>query len=337
MKSNIVAQPDTRHLLRMTDSTGIFQHAVGGIPDPVEGYTSDDNARALITAVLLYCRPGDNNGKGLYENLIVRYLSFLRFAENNGWFRNFMGYDRNFLEKKGSEDSFGRCILALGYTAGEKRLPEYIREGAEFILRETFRSSQKLTFLKSKAYALAGLSFWNISDTKRTAELLADSIEASFTVNHTADWPWFENELTYCSGIMPFALLRARIFGKDYEKTGLESLEFLSSVVFRNGIFKPVGCNGWLKKGGTPAMYDEQPVEACNMQIACREAFLVTGRQLWNDRAAVCRSWYTGNNSAGISVIDAETGGCMDGIEQNGINRNQGAESLVCSLISQLI
>ncbi len=323
---------DTRYLFRMTDDTAMFQHAVLGVPDPSEGYTADDNARALILADMLYSRSEEEQ----YEALMVRYLSFLVYAERDRWFRNFMGYHRRFLEKRGSEDSFGRCLLALGYTASQPQLPASVRGASERLLHRTVSSCSILTHLKGKAYALAGLLQWKDPAALPYVKMLIDSLVDTYAQYRREDWRWFDDSVTYCSAILPGVMMCASERDKRCRQLGLESLDFLLETTEKNGVFKPVGCKGWFKRGGQPAEFDEQPVEACGMVLACLKAYEMTGEGKYLASAKRCFLWYLGENSQRISLIDTATGGCCDGLTRHGLNGNEGAESIVCWLISAL-
>jgi hypothetical protein len=324
---------DVRYLFRMTDDTGIFQHAVLGVPDPSEGYTSDDNARALVLAAMLYERFGEQR----YEELMVRYLAFLLHAEKGRWFRNFMGYGRKFTEKRGSEDCFGRCLLALGYTVSRTRLPESVRGCAEKLLRRTVSSCSSLNYPKGKAYAAVGLSLWNTPDAQPYLEMLRESLADTYVQCRRENWRWFEEKITYCSAVLPLAMLCMYGTGDSKQEIGPESLTFLTGITFRDGLFTPVGCKGWMKHGGEPAVYDEQPVEACNMMLACLKAYDITGNGIYLEQAKQCFFWYLGRNIGRASMIDPETGGCRDGLTRCGLNKNEGAESLVCWLTAALL
>ncbi|WP_411677671.1 glycosyltransferase [Caproicibacter sp.] len=326
---------DDRYVFRITDDTGMLQHAVSGVPDPTEGYTLDDNARALIMADLLY----ELSPEKKYEDLLYRYTSFLLFAQKRGWFRNFMGYDRRFLEKRGSEDSFGRCICSLGFTAGRKDLPSSILQASQKLLSKTYRSCSTLSYLKGKAYALTGLLLWGDPAGLPGAETLCDSIVDTYAQSRREDWRWFEDQMTYCSGILPLSLLCAneKAHQKKTESVALESLDFLLSITIRDGIFHPIGCKGWYQRGGSPAEFDEQPVEACCTMLACLAAYRLTGEPGYRESAVRCYRWYLGDNSLKKPLIDRETGGCRDGLTKNGINGNEGAESIVCWIISALM
>lgn len=328
------APVDDRYVFQLTDDTGMFQHAVYGVPDPSEGYTTDDNARALMMAVLLY----EHSPEARYENLLYRYLSFLFYAQKGGWFRNFMDYDRRFKEKRGSEDCFGRCIYALGFTASQSILPYSIREASRKLLQKTFQSCNSLTCLKSKAYALTGLTLWSEKNALKYAGMLSESILDTYAQCRREDWRWFEDKITYGSATLPSAIFGAYEFlgEKHLLGVGLESLDFLLKITMKSGVFKPVGCKGWFERGKEPAEFDEQPVEACSTMLACLKAYRLTGEQKYRESAQKCCEWYRGGNSRRMSLIDPETGGCRDGITKNGINENEGAESIVCCLIASL-
>ncbi|MCI1964541.1 MAG: glycosyltransferase [Oscillospiraceae bacterium] len=326
---------DDRYIFRMTDDTGMFQHSVCGVPDPTEGYTLDDNARALVMAALFYMEAPEKK----YEDLLYRYSSFLLYAQKQGWFRNFMGYNRKFLEKRGSEDSFGRCICSLGYIAACQELPASIQQVALKLLFKTHQSCSSLSYLKGKAYALTGLLLWNHPEGLPEAEMLAESIVDTYAQCRREDWRWFEEQMTYCSGILPLSLFltNQKTGQKKALHVALESLDFLLSVTIKEGLFRAIGCKGWYSRGGSPAPFDEQPVEACNTMLACLCAYKATGSLKYRNCAVQCYRWYLGENSLHQSLIDPETGGCCDGLTKDGINHNQGAESIVCWLIAALV
>lgn len=322
----------TDYLFRMTDCTGLLQHSVLGIPDPGEGYTSDDNARALILSAMLYERSPEER----YSALMSRYLGFLLNAERDGWFRNFMRYDRRFREKRGSEDCFGRCVMAICFTAGRSGIPPSVRDCARNLLERCIFHCSSLTYPKAEAYALTGLSLYSCLGAP-TAKRLCRSLSDTYLHHREGEWKWFEDSVTYCGGILPLSLLCCGQEEELFLSIGLESLDFLLAHEFRNGIFLPVGCKEWFPKGGFPALYDEQPVEACNLMAACLKAYRLTEESVYRDAARSCFRWYLGQNIAGVPMIYPQTGGCFDGITPTGINRNQGAESIVCWLLAALL
>lgn len=322
------------HLWRMVDDTGIFQHAVYDVPDPTHGYTVDDNARLLMMACMYY----EQTGKQRYLDTAYRALSFLLYARKDGWFRNFMGYDRRFLEERGSPDSYGRCIWCLGYVVGRKALPKNLRKAAKALLLETAPSAEGLTFLRSSAYAAMGFALCgHTSCTEKLAEHLA-RLSAAYHGNQKPGWSWYEDEITYCNASLPHALLLGYgVLGeKKLRDIGLESLGFLLENTTQDGFFWPVGCHGWHVRGGEAALYDQQPVEACNTLLACLTAHRVTGDSHYLDKAQMCLEWFLGNNSAGECMIDPASGGCYDGLEPDGVNHNQGSESLLAWYVSNL-
>lgn len=333
MNAEITHPPSDNYVFLLTDDTGMFQHAKYSVPDPTKGYTTDDNARALIMADLLYATTGDPK----YLSLVYRYLSFLLSAQNGTWFNNFMDYNRNFSESKRSEDCYGRCIWSLGFTAAQTGLPCGIRQAADYLLRETVSGCRSLQYPRAKAYAILGLAKWEGAESmvNQTAFDLANAYE------HHADgqWQWFEDRLTYCNSILPWSMMEAYSVSmqKRYLEIGLESLNFLALKTFRQGIFRPIGCNGWLEKDKKASEFDQQPVEACEMLLANLKAYKLTNQKIYRDHAKQCLDWYIGRNSTGVSLIDPDTGGCMDGITPNGPNQNEGAESLVSWMIASLV
>jgi len=326
---------DDAHIFRMTDDTGMFQHARFSIPDLHKGYTTDDNARALIMAVMLY----EKLPKPAYLALIYRYLSFVVYAQNEaGKFRNFMTYDRQFVEKEGSDDCFGRCIWALGYTQASAVMPIGIKEACIGAINRAWPNILTLTWLRGQAYTLIGLSLVNGTANDQLICELADSLLDQFEHNASGDWQWFENDLTYDNAVMPWALFMAysRLKQDRLLRVARKSLSFLNQVSFRDGFFRAVGCNGWLVRGSEPAQYDEQPLEACTTALANLAAYEATGEEAMLELAQRSFSWYSGENSRGESLIDVETGGCYDGITPDGFNRNQGAESIVSYSVARL-
>lgn len=326
--------PNDAYIFRMTDDTGMFQHAKRSVPDPCKGYTTDDNARALIMASLLY----EMTKKQKYLELAVRYLGFLLYAQNGAWFRNFMDYDRRFSEEKGSQDCFGRCMWALGFTASRAGLPEEIRGVADDLLCQMVSGCNELTYLRSKAYAVIGLNYWKGSGSRELVIRLASEISDAYECCAAPDWKWFEDKITYCNSILPWAMLIAyeTTGEKRYREIGFESLDFLLEKTFAGDIFHPVGCKGWFVKGQEPAEYDQQPVEACETLLVCLKAHELTGEPRYLDRARQCLGWYTGQNIRKVSLIDPDTGGCRDGITAGEPNPNEGAESLVSWIIASL-
>lgn len=330
------------HLRRLTDDTGIYQHATFNVPNRVHGYCIDDNARALIAAMMAQeLMPED---KSIYE-LCIRYLSFIQYAynEENGRFRNFMGFDRQWLEVKGSDDSHGRTLWGLGMAVALGKdegqiAPAMTLFRKALTIMETFPS----TAARSWAFALVGIHaylrrFSGDTQARKTRAILAERLYKCFKDNATDDWPWLEDTLTYANAKLPHALLLSGHWMQRSEMVdmGLVSLEWLAKVqTSEEGYFNPVGCNGWYTRGKTKAIFDQQPIEAHAMIEACIEAHNITREQKWLDIMNRCFHWYIGQNGLNVSMYNFSTGGCHDGLCPNGANQNQGAESTLAWLLS---
>jgi len=317
------------YLFTSTDDTGILQHGKYGVPDRNHGYATDDNARALILAVQLY----EVYAKKKYLKLINIYLSFLNHALNdNGMFKNFMGYQRLFLENQGSEDCYGRCLWALCRTLSSHAVPQNMKNTCTCLLKEALKNVTHLSSPRAKAYAIVGISYLEkTEDLNSYMGQLSDSLVVQYQEYRDDSWNWYENSLSYGNAFLPWALSCAHRFlqKKIYYDVAIESFMFLESIVFGEEYFKPIGCNGWLIKGQKQALYDEQPIEACEMLMACLEFYKMTSDIGYLAKAKKCRDWYLGKNSICKSMIDDETGACYDGITEMGINLNQGAESSI--------
>lgn len=317
------------YLYTLTDDTGIFQHSVYGIADPRKGYTTDDNSRALILAVMLL----ESFKEKDFSKLISKYLAFLLNAQNeNGTFKNFMNYQREFLEEEGSEDCFGRCMWALGRTISSPAIPENIKRTCQHLLNKSLENWTGLTSPRAKASCIVGLSY--LQETNEIAghiDTLSMELVSQYEKFKDGDWHWFENSMAYGNAFLPWSLFRAyKILKKDVLlETARESMDFLGDITFKHGYFKPIGCNGWLVKGQEAGEYDEQPIEACETLLSYLDYFEITKDKKYLDYAVKCFCWYTGQNSKSLSLIDEETGACYDGLNKNGLNLNQGSESIV--------
>ena len=249
-----------------------------------------------------------------------------------------MGYDRKWLEEEGSEDCFGRCLWALGYAISNENTPQGVKQGLSHILKSAMPHVTALNWPRAKAYSIIGLAYLEDEDAAGLIFQMAQSLCCQYDEHKDEDWKWFEDVVTYCNSTLPWSLMAA--YRVTREKRFLyvaeESLEFLEKVTFKDGYFKPVGCDGWLLKGGKSGEFDEQPVEACEAVLTCMEAYKVTNKKKYLQKAKKCHAWYEGANSKGISLIDSETGGCYDGLTPKGVNLNMGAESLVSYIISYM-
>lgn len=325
-------QSKTRHLFRLTDSTGIIQHGLYGLPDLKTGYTLDDNARALTVSFQLY----EKSGEQKYLELSEIYLSFLAYAQRaDGLWRNFAGYDRNFLEECGSEDSFGRAVQALCPIAASSQGGNLVKV-ARKLLGRALPHVTKLSAPRSRAFALAGLA--SSQPQMPQIDQLADGLVALYKSTATEGWYWFENEVTYCNGILPESLLWAwKATGKkEYLKVGLETLSHLSDNLLAGDHLQLVGNRGWWRWGSEIPEFDQQPIDAYHMAQAHLAAWRVTGEREHQIQAQHCYRWFEGENNLDLSLIDPETGGIYDGLTPSGVNCNQGAESVLAYLLTDL-
>jgi len=329
------------HLKTLTDDTGILQHATFTIPDRTHGYCTDDNARALIVSTMArqFLLPDHT----LLYSLSNRYLSFLQdaFNEENGKFRNFMTYSRQWQEKQGSEDSHGRAIWGIGMAVAYLEDPGQLAMATTLLERAV--KTTDFNVPRTLAFALVGIHaylqrFSGDSELKRIREVMASKLFERFKSNATKDWPWFEDKLTYANGKLPHALLLSGQWLQrgDMVDMGLRVLEWLTEIQMEDRHFVPVGNNGWYVKNGGKARFDQQPIEAHAMIEASTEAFNITRDKKWIDTAVTCFNWYLGQNDLKTSLYDPKTGGCRDGLMPDGVNQNEGAESTLAWLLSHI-
>ncbi|OFX14784.1 MAG: hypothetical protein A2Z18_06855 [Armatimonadetes bacterium RBG_16_58_9] len=327
------------HLETLTDSTGVIQHAIYSIPNRRTGYTTDDNVRALIAAIMEFERTESRD----VLQLVSTYLSFLHYAQTPaGRFHNFMSYDQVWLDDQSSEDCFGRSLWACGFALAAD-LHQNIKNVAKQLFNNAFRWISHTNSLRSRAYMAMGCHYYlkydpNNAEVRAALERLADAICAQFRFNAKEDWTWFEDVLTYSNGKIPRALFLAyRDLEKDeYLKVALESLDFLTSVCVVNGVIHPIGCNGWYERGGERAWFDQQPVDPMAHMLSYLAAYDTTGDQKHLRLAKMCFDWFFGHNSVGDALYDPVTGGCFDALGPGGANLNQGSESTICCLLAQL-
>ena len=330
----------TDHLRVMTDETGILQHALFAVPNYSHGYTTDDNARALLVSILL-----DELGNSESVGLASRYLAFLGYAFNtqNKRFRNFMDYQRKWSEDTGSDDSHGRAIWALGTVLSHSTMPSF-NSMAGWLFEQALPSILVTTSPRAWAFALIGISEYSqkYSGDRRAnqvSEELAGRLLRSYQTHRTDDWRWFERRLTYCNAALSHALL---VCGKSIPNSamtnaGLESLQWLAGLHRApEGHFVPIGSNGFYELGKERARFDQQPIEAQAMVSACLEAFRITEDKHWNKEARGAFEWFLGRNDLKLPLYDATTGGCRDGLHPDRPNENQGAESTLAFLQSLL-
>ena len=330
--------PRLDHLETLLDGTGILQHATYNVAAREHGYCLDDNARALILAVSL-----DTAWPGLplVASLQARAAAFVQHAwdHDRRVFRNFMSYDRQWLETAGSDDSHGRAIWALGVAARDGNSLD-LRAWAEWLLELAAPRLSALVSPRAVAAGLLGLVRAGdaIAMTPRRAELcagLADRLCDHLRDTRRPDWVWFETSLSYDNARLPQALLSAgAAFGRDdWREAGLDTLRWLCAVqTSPEDRFRPIGSDGFYRRGETRAVFDQQPLEAAASVAACLEAWRTTGRSLWLEEARRAHAWFEGANDLGRSLVVPETGGCRDGLHPERVNANQGAESTLAWL-----
>jgi len=341
-RSELLPELRLQHLKRLTDGTGILQHARFAVPNYHEGHTTDDNARAL-TLVALLNELGESPGDEL-EDLTTRYLAFVAYAFNAGTrrFRNFLAYEpRHWSEEVGSDDCHGRALCGLGALVGRTQRPG-LRGMAVDLFNAALPASLELSSPRAWAYTLLGIHDylrWLSGD--RAAEAagrqLADRLVARFHAAQREDWTWFEDSLTYANACLPQALLLAgELWGLSHcTEIGLASLTWLMDVQRAPaGHFVSVGSNGFYPRGGTCARFDQQPIEACVSVSACLAALRVTGDPRWHREAERAFEWFLGRNDLGLPLCDLRTGACHDGLCPDQVNANEGAESTLAYLLA---
>ncbi len=340
--------PDLKvnHLHRMTDDTGMVQHSIFTIPNRREGYTTDDNARALIFAVLLGQEEKQHSGKVTpsTENLALCYSAFLEHAFNpaKGRFRNFLRYDRRWNEPVGSEDSHGRALWALGTVLGRSQ-DDGLRGATGRLFEFSLPAAQEFSSPRAWAYTLLGIqeylrSYPGDRDAQKVQSFLSRRLLEMYESVGRPDWKWFENVLAYGNARLPQALLLVGSACSDDRmvSVGLESLDWLSKEqqCESNGHFIPVGSQGFYRQNGEKARFDQQPLEAAGAVSACLQAYRVTRDSRWRREAWSAFNWFLGDNDLQLPLYDSVTGGCRDGLHPDRANENQGAESTLSFLMA---
>jgi glycosyltransferase involved in cell wall biosynthesis len=327
------------HFLSLCDDTGLFQHALHCVPDRSHGYCIDDNARAMLVACALG-KPGEHS---LSEPLTRRFASFIEHAWNRDTmrFRNFMGFDRRWLENLGSEDSHGRALWALGECAHSGPNASLQRWAASLFVEalpavESFRSPRawSFTLLGLDAYCAAVAED---SGARRLRGLLASRLIALLAAVETRDWQWFEDGLAYDNARLPQALIvTGRSTGTPaYVSAGLRSLRWLMALQTNpTGLFRPIGSNSFGARRTPPQPFDQQPLEATASISACLAAWRADGDPAWKAEAARAFAWFFGGNDLAVTLVDLETGSCCDGLHPDRANENRGGESVVSYLLS---
>ncbi len=347
--------PDIKlsHLARLTDDTGVLQHAIFTIPNYGEGYTTDDNARALILRVAL-AHPANNplrrtdstTQESSPLDTSSRYLSFLEHAFNpaKGRFRNFLGYDRRWNEAQGSEDCHGRALWALG-TVLERSQDQGLRSAAGRLFEFSLPAVMEFTSPRAWAYTLLGIQAYlgfyaGDRDVQKIRSAISGRLVEMYRSIRRPDWKWFEDVLAYGNARLPQAMLSvgAACSDESMVSIGLEALDWLLATqrCEDNGHFVPIGSQGFYRQGGEKARFDQQPIEATGAVSACLEAYRVTGDNHWRAEAWSAFNWFLGDNDLQLPLYDSVSGGCRDGLHPDRPNENQGAESTLSFLMALL-
>lgn len=327
------------HASRLTDDTGIVQHAKYGIPNLKEGYCLDDNARALIMALMAYNRYKSQEAL----ELIPIYLSFIHYMQRvDGNFGNFLSFRREYLDEVGSEDAFGRTIWALGFLVNSAPNNSY-REFATELFFRSVPHFKHLHHLRGIANTIIGISYF-LKAYPENREMLKELNDLTIPLvnsynNNTKDgWYWYEEKMTYDNAILPLAMMHScEITGNEnVSEIAMESFNFLDEISFSNGFLSPVGNNGWFHKDKKMPVFDQQAIETMAMVMLYIKAYEISQNPINMDKMFKSYQWFLGENILRIPLYDQETKGCCDGLQESSLNRNQGAESTLAYLISHL-
>jgi glycosyltransferase involved in cell wall biosynthesis len=336
------------HVNTLTDDTGMLQHAIFTIPNRAEGYTTDDNARGLIFTVLLAQLGKGQQGKADSVPLdsSSRYLSFLEHAFDpaRGRFRNFLGYDRRWLDAEGSEDSHGRALWSLGTVLGRSE-DQGLRSAAGRLFEFSLPAAVEFSSPRAWAYTLLGIQEYlnkypGDRDAQKIRSVLSQRLLEMYDSIRGPDWKWFENVVAYGNARLPQALLLVGSACSDDHmvSAALEALDWLLQMqrCETKHHFVPIGSQGFYHQGGEKARFDQQPIEAAGAVSACLEAYRITGDGRWRSEAWSAFNWFLGENDLQLPLHDSATGGCRDGLHPERANQNQGAESTLSFLMAWL-
>ena len=337
-KGHIIPELRIGHFLSLCDSTGMIQHAVHSVPDRSHGYCVDDNARALLFSCAL-----SNSGEAqLSETMTTRFAAFIQHAWNPDTrrFRNFMSYDRRWLEESGSEDSHGRTLWALAECAREDT-DSSRRRWAAALFKTALPAVEEFSSPRAWAFSLLGLDAYctlvgGDLFANRVRRLLADRLMSLFSAMETKDWVWFEDLLAYDNARLPQALIQTGLTTqtRPYVEVGLRSLRWLMSLqTTSSGCFRPVGTKSFGRLRQKPEAFDQQPVEASATISACLAAWRAEDGTEWPAGAMRAFGWFLGENDLQTTLIDPDTGRCSDGLHPDRPNENKGAESVLSYLL----
>jgi len=328
------------HLDRMTDSTGLIQHAIYSIPRRDSGYTTDDNARALRLCARLWRQEPDER----MLSRLTKYLSFLEHARCPvRGFHNFLSYQCDWLDATGCGDCQGQAVRALAEVLGSE-LPMGYRTLARELIESVLPAITDLRSLRAQAYVILACGhLWasgvrNVERLESVARSASQRLLECYFRSVREDWHWFESRLTYANAVLPQALFVAaqRWPEEEFLKVAVESFAFLDRATTSKDVFWPIGNSDWYPRGERKSLYDQQPVEAVTMADAALTAFEQTRDERYLSIFCRAHDWFHGRNSLHEPLIDSESGACFDGLESSGMNRNQGAESTLAFLWSEV-
>jgi len=350
------------HLKLLTDDVGIIQHTNLGVPALQYGYSTDDMGRALVALTKLI--DSQKKAEALCK-LITTCMSFLEHAQTDaGHFHNFMSYNREFLDEKGSEDTLGRAIYGLGHVVSCPYLPKTMRTLAYTLISKSRQEMANLSYPRAKAYTMCGLyemlragidadEFESVFNSRRndvnavdsfidkdTFESIftshADSLVDLYEANHKEDWNWFESTVTYGNAKLSESLLLAYNYTKNrtYRKVGLATLDFLTEIQWKGDFFDIIGNQGWYSYKGEKPIFDQQPIEAGYLTQAYVSAYEIVREEKYLELAKYSFEYFLGRNRLQADIYDYSTGTVFDGLTLDGMNCNQGAESVICYLMA---
>jgi hypothetical protein len=332
--------PALNHLDRLTDSTGLIQHAIYNIPRRESGYTTDDNARALRLCTRLWqLRPEE-----VMLNRVAHYLSFVEHARSAGrGFHNFMSYDRRWLDAEGCGDCQGQAVRALAEVLGGGLPDNYGRLARELICA-VLPTLADLRSLRAQAYIiLAWGHLWtagvkDLETLESVAWSAAQRLVESYERSSRPDWSWFESRMTYANAVLPHALFMAakRWPTEEFLVVATKTFTFLDDATTADNLFVPIGNGGWYAHGGDKTVFDQQPIEAATTVEAALAAHDLLGAERYLATFGRARDWFFGQNSVGQPLADPLRGSCCDGLSPHGISQNQGAESTLAFLWTEL-
>ena len=347
-----VPEPALDHLIRLTDDTGLFQHAKFTIPNRAHGYCTDDNARGVIAVVKHYALYGAPQALRLLDV----YLAFLMHAQNpDGSIRNFLAFNRRWWEDEPAHDGFGRALWALGTVLAHPPAAAYLSVMKDCFDRATGHIQRQSN--RGLAYCILGLCeylkrFPGVGDIQHHIDLAACRLIARYreakapqhnpgrsgSPRRVPEWDWFEDSLTYDNAVLPHALFVAGLTlgNEEYTEVATKTSDFLLATTWNGDHFSFIGTRGWYERGKVRAAFDQQPVEAAALAMMLRAAYDATGNARYLPLQRRALDWLLGANDLGISLYDAHTKGCADGLMATGVNGNQGAESMVSFLLSLL-